>query len=162
MAAQIAVQREVGEADVETLAALEQICFPEDPWPAEMFHGFLESPAVKGMLLEEDGRVVGYMVAYEVLDEAELLNIAIVPKERGRGLGRQLLASWLDRLRAHGVVKVYLDVRQDNTPAIGLYESFGFETVGLRPRYYSNGENALEMVLVMGVSGGDEMTRGRA
>lgn len=140
-------ERPMDSGDIPLLEELEQVCFPEDPWSATMFQSFLGSPVVRGTILEEGERVVGYMVAYEVMDEAELLNIAIVPDERGRGLGRGLLGRWLDGLRARGTAKVYLDVRESNTPAIELYRSFGFEQEGRRRRYYSNGEDALEMMV---------------
>lgn len=144
------VERPMDAGDVEQLVEAELRCFPEDPWTAEAFSSILSLPAFHGVVLEEAGRLIGYLVAWEIIDEGELLNIAILPEERGRGLGRSLLKNWLERLRGQQFRAVFLDVRDDNQPAISLYESFGFKVVGKRKGYYSNGEDALEMMLALG------------
>ena len=76
--------------------------------------------------------------------EAEILTIATHPNIRGRGAGRLLLESLLDTARTRGVEAVYLDVRSDNTAALGLYEAFGFAVLHTRPGYYT-GADALVM-----------------
>ena len=143
------VERPMVAADIDQLVKAELRCFPEDPWTAEAFSSILSLPAFHGVVLEEAGRFIGYLVAYEILDEGELLNIAILPEDRGRGLGRRLLKNWLDRLREERFRAVFLDVRVNNDPAIRLYESFGFKVIGTRKGYYTNGENALEMMLAL-------------
>ena len=156
------LQRPMLAADVDALVAAEVECFPEDPWSAEAFREILSLPVFHGVVLEEDGTLIGYLVAYEVLDEGELLNIAILPAQRGRGLGRMLLGQWLAGLLQKGFRKVFLDVRENNIPAIRLYESFGFRAVGLRKGYYSSGEDALEMMLDLeGIEGSNERDEDR-
>ncbi|MCB2200746.1 ribosomal protein S18-alanine N-acetyltransferase [bacterium] len=150
VAGQDPVERPMDVGDVDQLVAAELRCFPEDPWTGDAFSSILSLPAFHGVVLEEAGRLIGYLVAWEIIDEGELLNIAILPEERGRGLGRGLLKNWLKRLREQRFRAVFLDVRDDNQPAIALYESFGFEVVGKRKGYYSNGEDALEMMLALG------------
>ena len=78
----------------------------------------------------------GYVIARAVAGEAEILNLAVAPEARGRGLGGGLLDAMLDLLRRSEVGEVFLEVRQGNVPARGLYHSRGFEVVGQRAKYY--------------------------
>ncbi|WP_306591350.1 N-acetyltransferase [Geothrix sp. 21YS21S-4] len=78
--------------------------------------------------------------------EAELLRIAVAPEARGQGLGRVLLEVCQRELAAEGLVRLFLEVRPSNAPALRLYQRCGWEPCGLRPRYYSNGEDALVFV----------------
>ncbi|HEY3270672.1 MAG TPA: GNAT family N-acetyltransferase [Geothrix sp.] len=75
--------------------------------------------------------------------EAELLRIAVAPGARGQGLGRVLLEACQRELAAEGLVHLFLEVRPTNASAIRLYEACGWEPCGRRPRYYSDGEDAL-------------------
>jgi len=125
-------------------------CFPEEAWSFKDFDDLLKIDAVKGYILvdsEKNGEIVAYMMAYEVVDEAELINIAVLPKHRRKKLGNYFLNSWLKHLQEIETVAVFLDVRESNTPAIGFYKSFGFELLGIRRNYYSDGEDALVMKL---------------
>ena len=75
--------------------------------------------------------------------EAELLRIAVAPEARGRGLGRALLEACQRELAEEGLAQLFLEVRPTNLAAIRLYERCGWEPCGRRPRYYSDGEDAL-------------------
>ncbi len=97
-----------------------------------------------------EGKVVGFALFWHVVDEIHLLNIAVAPEHRGRGLGRALLADLVAHGREKGAVKVLLEVRVGNAAAIGLYEAFGFERLGVRKRYYDDGEDAVDMLLALG------------
>ena len=91
----------------------------------------------------EDGALVGYALAWLVADEAQLMSIAVDAEARGRGLGRALLARFLDELAHAGARSVVLEVREGNVAARALYASLGFTTIGARRRYYADGEDAV-------------------
>jgi len=79
--------------------------------------------------------VIGFSLTRTVADECELLLIAVLPGEQRRGVGTLLLDDFLDRARASGGSRVHLEVR-DGNPAIGMYRSAGFLSVGRRRNYY--------------------------
>jgi len=91
-------------------------------------------------------RVVGYVCFWLFLAEMHLLNIAVDPAARNRGIGAALLARALDFARERGVKMVFLEVRRGNREAQSLYRRFGFREMGVRPRYYEDGEDALVML----------------
>jgi [ribosomal protein S18]-alanine N-acetyltransferase len=96
------------------------------------------------------GEPVGYIVTWHVADELHVLNIATAAVHRRRGVGMALMAEALRYVHERKIRLVVLEVRLSNEPAILLYRSLGFFAIGLRPGYYSdNGEDALEMVLVL-------------
>jgi ribosomal-protein-alanine N-acetyltransferase len=83
----------------------------------------------------------GFVLTRHVLDEEELLLIAVIPGARQRGVGAALMEHLLDAARARGIVRIFLEMRRGN-PAIQLYNKFGFEPIGERRNYYrmANGE----------------------
>jgi ribosomal-protein-alanine N-acetyltransferase len=87
--------------------------------------------------------VCGVALGRIVADEAEVLAVAVAPDARRTGIGRRLAAGLVDRLRADGALRVHLEVRAGNAPAIALYTELGFGEVGRRQRYYVDGEDAL-------------------
>lgn len=135
-------------ARLPQVAALEKICFPADPWSAEIFRAALDNPGVAILLaLGEDGAVLGYAVLSVVLDEGNLDNIAVAPEARRRGVADALLSALTgfgrDRLSA-----LMLEVRASNAPAIALYGKHGFASVGRRKNYYdAPKEDAILMTL---------------
>lgn len=122
--------------DVADVAALEQVCY-SDPWPASAFDGLPGDERILfAVARQPGGQLAGYLVAWYVLDEAELANLAVAPAERGKGLGRLLLDAMLVDARQRGIADVYLEVRRSNVAAMKLYRSRGFEQVGMRKGYY--------------------------
>lgn len=87
------------------------------------------------MAVTRDGPV-GYIVARRALDEGEILNLVVALPMRRRGVGRALVRRALATFAAADVAAVFLEVRESNLPAQRLYEAFGFQEVGRRPRYY--------------------------
>jgi ribosomal-protein-alanine N-acetyltransferase len=85
---------------------------------------------------EEDEKIVGYVVALDGADVGDILNLAVTEGGRRRGLGRALVEAIVDRLAERGVREVFLEVRESNAPARGLYSKFGFKEVGRRKGYY--------------------------
>ncbi|MDB4937086.1 MAG: Ribosomal-protein-S18p-alanine acetyltransferase [Labilithrix sp.] len=95
---------------------------------------------------DEAGRLVGYALFWHVLDEVQLLNVAVAIPSRRQGIGRALMNDLLSYARGHAVTRILLEVRASNTPAIALYESQGFTRFNIRPRYYADDEDAVEML----------------
>ncbi|HEX4561908.1 MAG TPA: ribosomal protein S18-alanine N-acetyltransferase, partial [Gemmatimonadales bacterium] len=83
-----------------------------------------------------DDRVAGYLVARQMADEGEILNIGVDPKSRRCGVGRILVSAGLSRLHALGARQVFLEVRESNVAARALYERFAFTEVSRRAKYY--------------------------
>lgn len=135
-------------AHLPAVAALEQVCFPADPWSEELFRNALANPHTAILLAEgEDGAVLGYAVLSVVLDEGNLDNIAVAPEARRQGVADALLGALTDFGREHLAV-LMLEVRASNTAAIALYEKRGFAAVGRRKNYYdAPREDAILMTL---------------
>lgn len=147
--------RAATERDLAAVHAIEVAAF-SDPWSRGSFASLLRDPRVLFAVAESDDLtgVIGYVVAWFVVDEAEVANVAVAPGARGRGVGARLLDEALDVARERGVTAVYLEVRDSNAAARALYESRGFEQVGRRRRYYRRPvEDALVMRRELGPDG---------
>ncbi len=114
-----------------------------DPWPAAMFRRELERPMSRGRVALRGASCVAYVLGWRVLDEVQVLSLAVDPPWRRRGVGRQLLDDYLSELRGEGVRRVTLEVRASNRPAQELYRALGMSWEGQRRRYYGDGEDAL-------------------
>ena len=106
-----------------------------EAWTPNQVTGVLAMPGVWLTIAETDGVAAGFAVTRSILDEAELLLLAVRPAARRRGVGRQLLRSAIGEARQRGVVKMHLEVRAGND-AVTLYRAAGFEKIGERRGYY--------------------------
>ena len=132
--------------DIPAIAALEAVCFPEDPWPERFFALGMNGLAVA----EEEGAIVGYAALSSVLDEGSLDNIAVAPEHRRQGVADGLLAAIGAMGRDRELSFITLEVRASNEAAIALYEKHGFAPVGRRTNYYEKPrEDAILMTLVL-------------
>lgn len=123
-------------ADLPAILAIEQAVFG-DPWGASSFESEFDDPYGWFTVAEDaDGALVGYAMCRFISGEGEVMNIAVVPGWRGRGLGARLLDAGLAAAAAAGCEAMWLEVRVSNTAARRLYDSRGFELVGTRRRYY--------------------------
>jgi [ribosomal protein S18]-alanine N-acetyltransferase len=131
------VLRRATPADLPEVVALEQACYG-DPWPASAFSSLTDNPRVFFAVAREEsrGRLTGYVIAWYVMDEGELANLAVAPADRTRGVGRALLDAMLDDAAARGTAEVYLEVRESNSAALKLYSARDFVPVGRRTGYY--------------------------
>jgi len=141
-------------ADVPAVVALEAVAF-STPWQPETFELLLGRDGVELLVMEESGPegpgLVGYAILWCVLDQGELANLAVLPGRRGQGLGARLLEEVVATCRRRGVATLYLEVRDSNAAAIGLYERFGFREIGRRKNYYTRPpEDARVMELLTG------------
>lgn len=132
--------------DLNALLRLEGRCF-DRPWPAGAFEQELLAPYSEVWLAFEqapEGDPIGYVDFHVIADEVSLLNVAVDPAARGRGLGAVLLELMERRGRELGGQTVFLEVRRSNERGLALYRKAGFEQIGLRKGYYAgNREDAI-------------------
>ncbi len=125
--------RPMTAADVPSVAALEKLCF-SDPWSVSSIASELDNPLSLWLVWEEDGTAAAYLGVQRVPPQADVMNIAVSPALRRRGIARALFAE-LER-RLPEIDELFLEVRASNSGAIALYRTLGFEQVGRRPNYY--------------------------
>lgn len=111
-------------------------------WPEESLVEALSWPGALALIAETDGRVTGFILGRQMAEEAEILNLAVIPAERRRGEGGALLKSALKEFRSRGVSRVFLEVRESNVTAITFYTKQGFAKMGRRGGYYREPEEA--------------------
>lgn len=140
--------REWTKEDLSVIAEMERRCF-YDAWTEEMLADTLRYPIYNCFLVEEGGQVCGYCCLIVVCEDAEVGNIAVDLPFRGRGVGKALMEKMHERARAKGATQCFLEVRVSNQNAIALYKKFGYESYGIRARYYEDGEDAVVMKLVL-------------
>jgi ribosomal-protein-alanine N-acetyltransferase len=118
------------------------------PWSRRAFVSELTENAYAHYLVaRHDGRVIGYVGMWLILEECHITNVAVHPDWRGRGVGKLLMGSAIAFAEAAGARRITLEVRRSNLVAQHLYESFGFRNVGVRKGYYTdNHEDAFIMV----------------
>ncbi len=136
--------RELASDDLDAVAGIEQASNP-NPWSRSLFEGELKmSPSERHWIVGlVDDAVVGFAGAMFVGEDVHVMNVAVDPAVRGRGYGRALLAELLMRCVAQGGRQATLEVRRGNMAAIALYRHFRLGPVGIRSRYYPDGEDAL-------------------
>lgn len=105
-------------------------------WSRKSYQTLFEQRGSLALGLEAAGGLIGFLVARQVSDQAEILNLAIKNDHRRQGRAAQLLSAALKEFLSCGVKSLYLEVRQSNTPAIAFYTKHGFERTGLRQDYY--------------------------
>lgn len=138
-------------SDLPEVLEIERLSFAH-PWTQGMFLRELQLDFSRVDLarLGAAGPLAGYVVWWRIADEAHILNIAVDPTRRRLGIGAALARRVLDDARAREASVVTLDVRAGNEAAQGLYASLGFDPVGVRRKYYDNGEDAIIMSLALG------------
>ena len=141
--------REMQIDDLDAVIQIETVNFPF-PWTAGNFKDSINSGHIC-LVLEIDNVLVGYAILMMVLDEAHLLNISVSAAWKGKGWGRYLLNHTMQISREKGGLNMFLEVRPSNVSAITLYESIGFNEMGVRPGYYP-AHNGRENAVLMGVA----------
>jgi [ribosomal protein S18]-alanine N-acetyltransferase len=133
------------EASIDAAMAVMTAAFEprwREAWTREQLRDSLALPSTVLLLGDRDGRpaapggaIAGFVLSRQALDEEELLLLAVLPAERGRGIGTALLNTYFSAAERRGVRRVFLEMRSNN-PAHSLYRRCGFEPIGVRPRYY--------------------------
>jgi len=163
--AEIAISRALPE-DADRLYEIECTCF-STPWSRESLSSFIadkehsicltahevragsagQPKSIKSTStgdFSQTGIIIGYIGVMSVLDEGEIMNIAVLPESRGKGVGFALLCAAKDYCRQAGIHTLHLEVRTGNSNALALYRKCGFIQTGMRRGYYAdNGEDAL-------------------
>ncbi|GEK22191.1 ribosomal protein S18-alanine N-acetyltransferase [Cellulomonas xylanilytica] len=133
------VVRPLTPADLPALERMEVDLFGAAAWSPESLAAEIEGPGRWYVGVVVGGELVGYAGLWFDGFDAQVMTIGTDERFQGRGLGRRMLDALLDRARTVGAAVVLLEVRVDNDPAIHLYESVGFERLGMRRAYYQPG-----------------------
>ena len=134
---------------IERILEIENLSFPS-PWSRRAFLDEIKNPISHFWVLVENKVLSGNMCFWMFDREIQVINLAVHPKKRNRGLGQYLLTKMIEEGISKGVPNIWLEVRRSNSPAKHLYEKFGFEAVGCRPRYYNvTNEDAIIMALTL-------------
>lgn len=145
------------EGDIAGIVAMD----PSAGVQPQSLRAELQRPWARCWVARDDkGDPVAYLTAWHVSDELLVMNLATRADRRRQGIGRAMMATALEYARGHAVAHVYLEARRSNAAAIDLYRSFGFSAIGVRARYYGDGEDALEMALDVESTTGDIVARG--
>jgi len=127
------------------LGQLETHSFPGEAWSPAQLLGQLHRAEGISLLLVDGDRPCAHALGWAAGGVAELLRIGTEPADRRRGLGRQLLLTFVQACHVAGAEELWLEVRADNAAALALYRSCGLATTGRRPRYYADGTDAVLM-----------------
>ena len=128
--------RNMTETDLPEVCAIEQETF-SDPWSEEDFRGSINEVNNGYLIAEIDENVVGYCGYWGIAGEGYIYNVAVKKEYRRQQIGYQLLKKLIEISQDKGVDTFTLEVRSSNEAAIHLYETLGFERVGLRKDFYS-------------------------
>ena len=124
-------------AHVAPIAQLEKQSF-SDPWSEKSIATELECRLSCWLVAVEEDTVIGYVGSQTVIDESDMMNLAVHPDHRRKGVAEALVDALCAALRQKGSKGLTLEVRVSNEPAISLYEKMGFSQAGRRPNYYRN------------------------
>lgn len=137
------------EYDLEEIAKIEKLSFLS-PWSPKAFKAEIKKPnsRVWAVVDDDEDTLSGYVCFWMFDSEVQLINIAVHPRKRGRGLGKYMLIKMIEESVSRGIQYIWLEVRPSNSVAKGLYRKLGFEDAGRRPRYYTDtNEDAIVMSL---------------
>ncbi len=147
------VVREATTSDVPAILEIERACFAtaDETFNKRQVKALIANPRAPVSVAEVEGKVVGWSVGltrqHRRSRSGRLYAIAIHPEAQGRKLGRLLALATLGQLADLGMTRIYLEVRADNAPAIGLYRKLGFGFKRDLPNYYGQGRHGIRMVL---------------
>ena len=138
--------RQLKEKDLEKIAHYEKEIFKNDSFSLDTLEKFKRDKYFIGLVAEEESEIVGYLFVSYFGNESNILKIAVDRFYRKQGIAKKLLTQMIDELREICVENLFLEVDENNEPAINLYRAFGFEKTRIRYAYYKDGANAIEMI----------------
>lgn len=141
--------------DLQAVSHIENLV-QSHPWTAKQFEESIGSYV--STVIEQDQQVVGFCILQPVVDEANLLLMAIHPNQQGKGLGYQLLNASIGLLK-NDPVQIFLEVRESNKAAIALYEKSEFHQIDLRKNYYPNSDGSREHAIIMVKACSDDFSK---
>ena len=127
----------MNETHVPRIAALEKLCFSA-PWSENSVRSELDNPWSLWLVEEQNGKVLGYAGSQMSPPEADVMNLAVAPEARRKGLGEKLMKALCTALAEKQMESLSLEVRASNEAAIALYTKLGFVQAGRRKEYYVN------------------------
>ena len=125
------------EDHIDEIAKIERESFG-DPWSKNMFYDFIDNPLAVCFTAVENTEVAGYLIAYHITDEIQILNIAVKESKRHRKIATKLFDVIFEYAKTENVGEFFLEVRPSNSSAIALYKKLGFKIDGVRKNYYMN------------------------
>lgn len=132
--------------DLDQVVQIEQECF-SDPWQRKYIEDELNNTELCKLYVYRQGdEVIAYGSIWLMFENCDIVKIAVKPLYQRRGLGQQMLDRLIYEAKCNGCEFVHLEVRHNNEPAVNLYKKNGFETVRTRKHYYSNGDDAFDMI----------------
>ena len=138
--------RSMTSSDVDAVVTIEQASF-STPWCRDHFEHEISAPYSFPSVAEYNCTVVGYVCLMSLFEEAQILDIAVVPEQRGRGIAQLLMEHAVTVAREKEAELLALEVRASNRAAIALYERCGFVRTGIRLNYYEGRDDAVLMEL---------------
>lgn len=131
--------------DIDGVFEVEKNCF-EHHWSKDAFSKELKNDVARYLVAKIDGKVVGYVGIWFVMDEGHITNVAVHSDYRGRKIGDELVKKLVKLCKENNIVSMTLEVRVSNIVAQNLYKKYGFKLAGIRKEYYSdNKEDAMIM-----------------
>ena len=131
-------------SDLKEIYILETMIFKDEAWTKEMLKTeLLNAENSKTLIIEEYGKILGYVISRSFFEEYYILNLGVFPPRQKEGIGTILLSSFLNSIKNSS--SVFLEVKKSNFHAIKLYKSSGFKIFGERKNYYKDGSSALMM-----------------
>lgn len=146
--------REAVKSDADDLVQIEASAFVEEKrFSTRQIKRLIANPRAVVLVAqahrEAPHRILAYSAAltrqHPRWQSGRIITVAVASPHKGQGIGRTIVTSLIDRLKKEDITRVFLEVRVDNTPAISLYESLGFETTALLVDYYADGAHAIRM-----------------
>jgi ribosomal-protein-alanine N-acetyltransferase len=141
--------RQANAFDLPVFVSLDKELFPYSPWSASQYKEEFSSPTRHFVVaIDAEQNIIGYAGVFAPGGaEADVLTVGVIPAQRGKGIARQLMAMITDWATAQGSIAMMLEVKVDNSEAIGLYESLGYSKLNIRKDYFGAGLDALVMRL---------------
>jgi ribosomal-protein-alanine N-acetyltransferase len=135
--------------DLPVFVSLDKELFPYSPWSASQYKEEFSSPTRHFVVALDDAQsIIAYAGVFAPgAAEADVLTVGVIPAHRGKGIARQLMGLITDWAKQQGSIAMMLEVKVDNTEAIGLYESLGYSKLNVRKNYFGAGLDALVMRL---------------
>lgn len=132
----------LNESNVSAVSEIEKRCFGAERWSEELLRNEIHDPSKNYVVCVVDGAVVGFGGYAQVFDEGHIMNIAVAPEFRRKGIGTEILKRLIVSGKEKGITAFTLEVRVSNGAARMTYERAGFLCVGVRPKYYPDKEDA--------------------
>ncbi len=135
------------KSDLDDVILIEEKAYGEHHWSKDSFMSELSNELAKYFsAFNEKGELIGYAGCWQILEEAHITTVAVLPEYKRKSLGEALFVTLLNQCYRDMIKYVTLEVRVSNTPAISLYKKYGFKSLGTRKGYYQdNNEDALIM-----------------